>query len=459
MRDAIFDLAKMVVKTDLQEIPAGAISIAKMFILDTLGVALAGSTATGCSDVVRMIQEQGGRPDSSILVLGGKVPAPEAAFANSMMIHGRDFDDTYEGQVGAHCNVSVLPAALALAEKNGASGKEFLAAVILGIEVMGRLGNAAPLFHGWHNSAVLGAFGAAAAASKVLRLNEERTVNALGIVFSQTAGNRQGRADGALTKRMQPGFSARAGVFSALLAERGLTGAQNILQGPWGFYALYGQQTGKGLNAEGLSRLTDQLGKRFEVVNLSAKPYPCCRATHGAIEATLSLLQEHNLKEEDVKEVKIQASPVIYDTVGHPFQIRNNPQVDGQFSIPYTVSVALQRRKVTLQDFEEAVVRQPRSSELAKKVSIEAKEGLGKNTTRVNIHTNLGKVFSKQVDVFKGNPKNPFSPEEFLQKFRNCAPLSAVPIEPKRLERMLEDLQKIEEIQNISRLVDLFTGR
>lgn len=111
-----------------------------MFILDTIGVAMAGSTATGCAEVVNMIKDQGGRPDSSVLIYGGKVPAQEAAFANSMMIHGRDFDDTHDGQVGAHCNVSVLPAALALAERNGASGEEFLAAIVLGIDLMSQMG-------------------------------------------------------------------------------------------------------------------------------------------------------------------------------------------------------------------------------------------------------------------------------------------------------------------------------
>ncbi|MBI5967006.1 MAG: MmgE/PrpD family protein [Deltaproteobacteria bacterium] len=456
MRDAIFDLAKSVVQTSYEDIAVENIPTAKMFILDTLGVALAGSTATGCSEVVHLIKEQGGRPDSSILVFGGKAPAQDAAFANSMMIHGRDFDDTHEGLVGAHCNVSVLPAALALAETKGASGKEFLAAVILGIDLMARIGNAAPLFHGWHNTATLGAFGAAAAAGKILRLSEDQMVNALGIAFSQAAGNRQGRADGALTKRMQPAFSARAGVFSALLAERGLTGAKNTLQGPWGFFTLYGDRTVDWMNQETLNRLTDQLGKRYEVVNLSAKPYPCCRLAHGAIEATLSLMQENRLMERDVQMVTIQASPVIYDTVGHPFQIRDNPQVDAQFSIPYTVAVAIQREEVTLEDFEVEVVKQPRTAELAKKVLVQVDEGLAKSSTIVNIHTNSGKSFSKRIDVFKGHPQNPLSQEEFLKKFRDCARFSAVPMELQRLEKILTHLLDMENIQNIKQIVELF---
>ena len=457
MKDVIFDLARSVVQTKLEDIPKEAIYIAKMFVIDTLGVALAGSTATGCAEVVKMIKEQGGRPDSSILIYGGKAPAQEAAFANSMMIHGRDFDDTHEGPVGAHCNVSVLPAALALAEKNGASGKEFLAAVILGIDLMSRLGNGAPLFHGWHFTTTLGAFGAAAAAGKILKLSEDQMVNAIGIVFSQAAGNRQGRVDGALTKRMQPGFSSRAGIFSALLAERGLTGAKNIIQGPWGFYTLYGDRTAKVPMEETVKRLTDQLGKRYEVVNLSTKPYPCCRLTHGAIEATLSLMKENGFQEKEVQGVTIQASPVIYDTVGHPFQIRDNPQVDGQFSIPYTVAVALQRGKVTLEDFEEEVVRQTYSSELAKKVTVQVDKAFAKQTTQVNIQMKSGKTFSKKIDYFKGHPRNPFSREEFLEKFRNCARFAAVPVGAERADQMLKALQEIENIKNVREITQLFT--
>ena len=457
MKDVIFDLARNIVQTKLENIPQDAVHIAKMFVIDTLGVALAGSTASGCAEVVKMIKEQGGRPDSSILIYGGKVPAQEAAFANSMMIHGRDFDDTHEGGAGAHCNVSVLPAALALAEKGGASGKEFLVAVIVGIDFLSRLGNGAPLFHGWHFTTTLGAFGAVAAAGKILRLNEDQMVNAMGIVFSQAAGNRQGRADGALTKRMQPGFSSRAGIFSALLAERGLTGAKNIIQGPWGFYSLYGDRTNQVPMEETVKRLTDQLGKKFDGVNLSAKPYPCCRLTHGAIEATLSLMKENRIQEKDVQGVAIQASPVIYDTVGHPFQIRDNPQVDGQFSIPYTVAVALQRGKVTLEDFEEKVVRQPYSSELAKRVTVQVDKTFAKQSTQVNIQMKSGKTLSKKIDFFKGHPRNPFSQEEFLEKFRNCARFSAVPVNQERVEKMLKGLQEIENIKNVKEITQLFT--
>ncbi len=450
MQDVIFDLARGIVQTRYEDIPAEAVATAKLFILDSLGVALAGSTATGCAEVVKFIKEQGGKPDSSIFVFGGKVPAQEAALANAMMIHGRDFDDTHEGSVGGHCNVSVLPAALALAEKNGASGKEFITAVILGIDLMARIGHGGRLFHGWHNTATLGAFGAAAAAGKILMLSEAQMVNALGIVFSQAAGNRQGRADGALTKRMGPAFSARAGVFSALLAERGLTGAKNILQGPWGFFKLYGEKTGQSVDAEAVARMLDQMGKRFEVVNLSAKPYPCCRLTHGAIEATLSLMKENGLQEKDVQKIMIQASPVIYDTVGHPFQIRDNPQVDAQFSIPYTVAAALQRGKVTLEDFEVEVVRQPRTGELSKKVIVQEDKGMGKYGTIVNIYSHSGRSFTKRVDVFKGHPQNPLSREEFLQKFRDCARFSAVPLDSQRVERILGHLQELEKIPSLS---------
>jgi 2-methylcitrate dehydratase PrpD len=197
----------------------------------------------------------------------------------------------------------------------------------------------------------------------------------------------------------------------------------------------------------------DQLGERYEVTHLSAKPYPCCRLTHGAIDAALSLVQEHGLKEGHVKEVVVETSPVVYDTVGHPFQIRDNPQVDAQFSIAYTVAVAIQRGKVFLDDFEEEVVRQPATAALAKKVLVRVDERLPRHSTVVTIYTTGGKVCSKRIDVFKGHPENPLRWEEFLEKFRECARYSAIPISGDRLEEMLACLQVIDRVQDIDQLL------
>jgi 2-methylcitrate dehydratase PrpD len=198
--------------------------------------------------------------------------------------------------------------------------------------------------------------------------------------------------------------------------------------------------------------MLDRMGEKYEVVNLSAKPYPCCRLTHGAIDATLSLMRENGLAEKDVQKVVIQASPVIFDTVGHPFQIRDNPQVDAQFSIPYTVASALLRGKVTLEDFEVEVVKQARTGELAKKVIVEEDKGMGKYSTVVHIYNLSGRPFTKRVDVFKGHPENPLSREEFLQKFRECARFSAVPLDSRRVEKILANLQEIEDIPNLNQI-------
>jgi 2-methylcitrate dehydratase PrpD len=167
------------------------------------------------------------------------------------------------------------------------------------------------------------------------------------------------------------------------------------------------------------------------------------------------LVQEHGLKEEDVKEVVVETSPVVHDTVGHPFQIRDNPQVDAQFSIAYTVAVAIQRGKVLLDDFEEEAIRQPNTAKLAKKVLARVDERLPGHCTVVNLFTPAGKVFSKRIDVFKGHPENALSREEFLEKFRECARYSAVPISRGRLEEMLACLQDIERIQDIDQLLQV----
>jgi len=177
--------------------------------------------------------------------------------------------------------------------------------------------------------------------------------------------------------------------------------------------------------------------------------------THGAIDATLSLLQEHGLREKDVKEIIVQTSPETYDTVGHPFKIRDNPQVDAQFSIPYTIAVATLRGKVILDDFEDEVVRQGNTAELAKKVLVQIDKSLPKWSTIVNFRTIEGKSFSKRIDIIKGHPKNPLSREEFIQKFKDCARYSANPIHPERLEKVLTYLESIETVTDINQLVEL----
>ena len=459
--DVIFDLAKNIVDTKYEYLSQEAVKIAKKFIIDSIGVGIAGSGAPGNATIIELIKEWAGKMESTIIVYGLQVPAPEAAFANSVFIHSTDFDDTYD-QTATHVNVTVLPAALAIGEKMGNTGKELITAVILGIDLICRLAQASNLFHGWHNTSTVGVFGAAAATGKLLKLNQAQMVNALGIAYSQASGNRQGRQDGALTKRLQPAFSTKAGLISALFAQKGVTGAQNVIQGEWGFFRLYRDYSREYEPDKWKEVLKGELGTRYEVVNLGAKPYPCVRCAHAPIDGALELAIKYNIKPEDVEEVIVYTNGRVVETAGRPFIIRTDPLVDAQFSIPYTVAVAVTKKKVTLADFQEENIRNVELNQLANKVKVvidpefkDSRSVVG--PIKIKIKMKGGKEFFHKVDLAKGHSKNSMSELELNEKFKDCVKYSAKPISKQNIEQLLMILYELEKVDDISKVVRLMT--
>jgi 2-methylcitrate dehydratase PrpD len=223
-------------------LPAGALAAAKANVFDTLACAAAGSSAPGVAEVRGLVLAWGGAPQAATLVFGDRIPAHHAAWVNGTMAHARDYDDTHDAAV-LHAGVSVVPAALAAADlAGGASGADFVAGVAAGLETICRLGVATRIGiieSGYMYTALFGHFAATVAASRVLGLDAAATVNALGIVYSQAAGNHQVTRDAALTKRMQPGFAAMAALLSVQLSRTGVRGAQAVFEGVDGFLRVY----------------------------------------------------------------------------------------------------------------------------------------------------------------------------------------------------------------------------
>ena len=451
--DSVKGIVDHLTGTTFNDLPEAVIDGAKRFILDSVGVAIAGSSAPGCREVADLVKEWGGKPEATLLIYGGKVPSPSAAMANSMMMHALDFDDALD-ESALHAHISVLPAALAVAESEGkVSGEDLITAVTLGVDLVCRLGLATMRPLAWIRSATCGFFGAAAAAGKVMGLDGEQMSNALGVAYSQVSGNAQCLVDGGLVKRMQPAFAARAGVLSACLAQRGITGARHFLEGQYGFFNLY-----EGGDYEG-KRLLEGLGKRFEGTKLSIKPYPSCRMTHAAIDAALAIREEHGFETANIEEIIVHASKMVYDMVGSPFAIRENPQVDAQFSIPYTVAAALIRGDVFLKDFEESSIRDPRVLACAEKVRVEVDPELAERdmmTAHLVLKTK-DKVYSKRIDKVKGNPLNPMSLDDCIEKFRKCVPSSQKSIPEERVNEILDCLVNLEGLKEIGTLMGLLS--
>ena len=280
--DATYLFATNLARVKYEDLPQDVVECTKKQVLDAVGVALAGYAKPGLNELLDIVTGWGGSKESTLFYCKHKVPAPNAAQMNASMAHALDYDDVHDAAT-IHPGVVIIPACMAVAEKKGdVTGRAFITAVALGVDMMCRLGLATKpetsrAKAGWLLTPLYGFLGAAGAAGRILGLDENGIVNAIGIAYHQCGGNLQTVLDGGLSKRMGPGFAAKGGITAALMAEKGITGAKNCLEGKFGIYQLYHR------GGYDPKILTANLGKYFEGINVSTKPYPCCRGVHGSI--------------------------------------------------------------------------------------------------------------------------------------------------------------------------------
>jgi len=445
-RDPLGKLLSWVAAARYEDLPQPAVDASKTYLLNTAAAMLAGSGAPGAREVVRQVREWGGKPESTVAVYGFRAPAPLAAFANGVMAHAMDYDDTQVG-TGFHPNVSIVPALLAVSEiSSQASGRAVLLAHVLALEVSCRMTLAATnrAGHPWLTTTLFGVFGAAVAAGKVLGLDEPLLRHAVGIVYSSAGGNRQGLLDGTLIQRVQPGLCAQAAVAAVALARQGVTGAHDVLEGRYGLYPSY---YGNDYEPE---RLTRGLGSDFHVLALALKPYPCCSYSQEPIEAALELAREHRFAAEDLSQAVVWvASKHAAGLVDRAYEPRGCPQVDAQFSMQYVIAAALRRKALGVADFQDEALRDPALLELSRRVRVEIdaqREG------SVELRLKDGRVLSRRVSVARGHPRRPFSRRELHDKLAECARHAAV---PRTAAHVAALGQAIEGAENLARGADL----
>lgn len=453
--DAASLFAECFVRTRYEDLPPEVVEATKKEILDLLGVALGGASQPGATHICALVADCGGKEESTIFGSSRKVPAPNAAQANATMAHALDFDDVHEAAV-MHPGIASIPVAMAVAEAVGnLSGRELITSAALGIDMMCRLALAttpgrSPIGLGWHLTSLFGFIGSAATAARVMGLDAETTVNAIGIGYHQCAGNGQCVKDGALTKRLGPGFAVRGGITSALLAKAGVTGAKNVFEGEWGFYRQYanGDYSREILIAD--------LGKRFEGVNVAIKPYPCCRGVHPAIDAALAIAFEHDVRSEDIEQIVLSVTDAHLALLCMPEDAKRSPRspVDAQFSIPWGVASAFAGGKVGLDDFTESAIANPRVLELTRRMRVEVDQTLhrpGPEPTRVTVVTKHGKVFSKIVENPLGSLERPMSFDDCAKKFSDCAKM----LKPGRREEIIRLVGRLERLDDIREIIHL----
>ena len=364
------------------DLPSEVVDCAKRLILDTLGVIIAGSSARGMSTFVDLTNEWGGKKESSILIWGNKVPTPNAVACNASMARANDFDAVHEKSI-VHITAPIVPGCLAIAEKiGGVSGKDFINAVVTGIEVMARLGlslETSFIKTGFQTTNHIGSFGNAIAAGKLLGLDKRKMVHALGIAYGQIAGTVQATVEGTVMVRLQQGFAAQIGIFSAILAERGIDGPQEVFQGKFGYYPVFHQ------NRYDASTATRDLGKQYEITNVSIKYFPCCFLSHFAISAMLQLAKEERIDYREIDQIQVGVNQGAYNVVCDPLEAKRNPSSppEALFSLPYTVAAALVRGHVLLEDLTPEAIQDKEIRAIANKITPRVDPAIEKEFGRV----------------------------------------------------------------------------
>ena len=458
--DAIVPLVRNLNVTQFKDLPPEAVLAAKKCILDTLASLIAGTDAPGCPEVVGQVLEWGGKPESTILNYGKKVPVFLAALANGTMARAVDFDDVFEpGTI--HASASIVPTALAISERQGnIDGKTFLTAVTLGIDLICRLGKThriPPGVSGMNVTFQYAAFACAGVAAKLMALGEEKMMNAMGLAYSQTSGNSQNLLEGTLAIRFCQGLAAQAGVYSAVFADRGITAAKEVLQGKFGYFPVY--QRGE----YDPGALLADLGRQFEVTHITTKTYPCCMHTHAAIDALRNLLRRHLLESEDIDKITVKVNQQGYNFVCIPVAKAYHPQTvpEAQFSLPYTVITALLKGNVSLHDFSEEIIRNPEVQRLTSKVECAVDQELERtfpgrvSPAIVEIRSKEGKVYVEKVVERRGSPANPMPQKEVEDKFRQCCGFAKKPIAKRNIEEGIAAISNLEAVGEVGQVANL----
>ncbi|SHG70713.1 MmgE/PrpD family protein [Pollutimonas bauzanensis] len=420
-------LAQYVVEQDSQRLPAAVIQQAKRCLLDSIGVAVAGSAKTWAQAALREVRRQGGHGQASIWLYGDRVPDTSAALVNGMFAHSMDYNDDHAGiQVGS----LIPPTAAAVGEAVGASGREVLTAIALGYDVAVRLAdaiNSQQLYmRGFQPTAVCGVFAATAVAGRLLKLSVGQMADAFGIAASYAGGTIEFLKEGTDTKRFHVAKAAQGGVLSARLAMAGMNGPRSVFEGAFGIFNVYSEQSRP-------ERLLAELGARYDILETSFKKYPFCDGNAPPLEATLALLQEHGIAIEQVASlhyrIKSFLVPYCIDYHGdrsRKFRPRN--ELDAQMSLPFCIAMGLlQNGKLKVDHFDPANYGDPRIHAIADKVDASADPELDKVPLRpmsmpsiLTMTLNDGRKLSKRVDYQKGDPRNPFTDQELEEKFRFC---------------------------------------
>jgi len=404
-------LARYLVSARQMDLPEDVRREARRTFLNWVGCAVGGSPHETLDIAVATLLPFGGPEQATVLGRPGRTDILTAALLNGMSSHVLDYDDTHLKTV-IHPAGPVASAILALAEYHPVSGRDFLHALVLGVETECRIGNAVYPAHydrGWHITGTAGVFGAAAASGRLLGLTEQQMVWALGLAATQPVGLRE--MFGTMTKSFHPGRAAQNGLLAALLASRDFTSTDVALEGKSGWAHVLSTECDFG-------EITDGLGEHYEVLLNTYKPFPCGIVMHPTIDACLQLRAEHRLAPEEIERVDLSVHPLVLELTG-----KKTPQtgLEGKFSIYFAAAAALVTGAAGVKQFSDETVRDPRVVALRDRVVATVDPAIHEEQARVAITLRDGRRVEKYIEHAVGSVESPMSDDALEAKFADLA--------------------------------------
>lgn len=433
------------------DLPDAVVERAKMCLLDFLGVALRGSDTPTASDFYRFVRGFGGVPEAIVIRYGDRLPCPHAALINGFMAHGLELDDGHiVGHV--HPGVTAIPAALAVGEKIGVSGKDLITAIVSGYETVIRVGDAvtpsAIYDRGIHAPGLVGAFGAAAAVGSLLKLDAAKMAHAIGNCCLSAVSPFQAFTEGAAVKDIYGGWPSFVGTFAAQMAHEGFSGPAKLFEGPKGFCRNVA-------NVYDVEKITKDLGTQWRILETYFKKHASCSFSHTTMDAVLDIVESHRVAVQDIQKVFIKTHRFASDLTE-----KNPPSLSAKkSSIPYCAALAIMKKRVFLDEFDLTPSEEKEVSALAQKVTVFLDPELdrvhaadeARRPSVVEIVLKNGDVFSARKDAAKGWPEDPLSASELRDKFNQL--VSGI-LSGTQSEVLLETVLSLERLSDISQLAE-----
>lgn len=438
-----------------EDLPPEAVAKVKTFLLDTIGVGIAGSSGAKVAELATLAATWGAAPEASVWLTGQRMSAGSAAMVNAYQIHCLEYDCVHEGAV-LHPMATILSAVMAWAEREAArgrriAGRDLIAAMAVGVDVSTMLGIVTEAPIRFFRPATAGGFGAAAAIARLAGMDARGVLDTLGAQYSQASGTLQPHVEGSPMLGMQVGFNARAAIMSADLAAAGFRGPHDIFTGQYGYLVLFEQDN------HDLPPFLDTLGRDWQILHMSHKPYPSGRLTHGVVDGLGRLMTKHGFKPQDIAAVRVEVPPLVHRLVGRP----DLPAPEANYAklcLRFVAGTYLAKGGVDVPDFRGDALTDPLTHRYAGLVDVVLDANPDQNALdpqTVSVTLTDGARHTVTLAHVYGHPDVPLTDAENQAKFHRCLSFAAAELPATKASALIEAIANLERIDDISILIAL----